>query len=70
MHKEGGEPVGRNRLGEMMTRLAAVLAEGGVEAARALCTPERLNNRQEQLSNWATYTYGGGIEGGGAGWCS
>ena len=50
MHKEGGEPVARNRLGEMMTRLAAVLAEGGVEAARALCTTERLRNRQEQLS--------------------
>ena len=62
MHKEGGAPVGRNRLGEMMTRLAAVLAEGGVEAARALCTPERPRNRQGQLANWAAMAAAASME--------
>ena len=51
--KASGIPQGRNRLGQMMMRLGARLAhDGGAEALRARCAPERRRSPEERLANW------------------
>jgi len=52
--KETGKPQGGNRLGEMLMRLAAMIAaDGGVEALRAQCRPEVVLSPEQRLAAWA-----------------
>ena len=54
VNKASGEPQGRNRLGELMSRLASQLAhEGGANAVRARCAPEQPRTPEQRLANWA-----------------